>query len=349
MQIKGFVMDILKRSSRSWITNLTSSLDKFWDTIESDITKHNSASFLVPLQKCIFNFLSLSLAGADPAADRRIADGAHIMIDKWLALQLLPTVKIGFLQPLEEIFLHSFAYPSFLVKGGYKKLYNFIEKEGKEVVERGQTEFGLSKEEAIHNMLFVMGFNAFGGFSLFLPGLINQIASDETGLQEKLRTEVREKISDGGGSVKTLSFDSVKKMELVNSVVYETLRLKPPVPMQFGRARKDFKLSSHDSAYEIKKGELLCGYQPLVMRDEKVFDEPEKFKADRFMGEGKELLNYLYWSNGPQTGSPSESNKQCPAADYVPRTAALFVAHLFSRYDSVTGDSSTITGLKKAK
>lgn len=202
----------------------------------------------------------------------------------------------------------------------------------------------MSQDEAIHNLLFVLGFNAFGGFSVFLPSLIDTIASNGTGLQEKLRKEAREK----GGS--TLSFDSVREMDLIQSVVYETLRLNPPVPLQYGRARKDFRLSSHDSAFEIKKGELLCGYQKLAMRDPAVFDDPESFKPDRFTKEkGAQLLDYLYWSNGPQTGSPSESNKQCAAKDYVTLTGSLIVAYLFRRYDSIKGNSSSITAVQKAK
>lgn len=212
------------------------------------------------------------------------------------------------------------------------------------MIKRGVIEFGLNQEQAIHNLLFVLGFNAFGGFSIFLPSLIDAIANDSTGLQEKLKKEARE----NGGS--TLSFDSVKDMELIQSVVYETLRLNPPVPLQYARARKDFRLSSHDSVFNVEKGELLCGYQKLVMRDPVVFDEPESFKPDRFTKEkGAQLLNYLYWSNGPQTGTPSVSNKQCAGKDYVTLTAALIVAYLFRRYDSIKGDGSSITALQKAK
>ncbi|KAK7839401.1 fatty acid hydroperoxide lyase [Quercus suber] len=281
---------------------------------------------------------------ADPSSSQEIAESGYAMLDRWLALQLLPTIYIGALQPLVEIFLHSWAYPFFLVSGDYKKIYEFVEKEGKEVLQRGETEFGLTRKESIHNLLFVLGFNAFGGFSVFLPSLVSAIVTDTTGLQAKLIKEAREK----GGS--TLSFDSIKEMPLIQSAVYETLRLNPPVPIQYGRARKDFQLSSHDSVYDIKKGELLCGYQKLVMKDPKIFDEPESFKPDRFMNEkGSELLNYLYWSNGPQTGSPTASNKQCAAKDYVVLTAALFVAYVFRRYDSITGDSSSITAVEKAK
>nr|AYV88860.1 cytochrome P450 oxidase CYP74B29 [Polygala tenuifolia] len=344
-KVKNFSIDILKRSSKLWASELASNLDIMWDEIETSLSKSSSASFLIPLQKSMFRFLSKCLVGADPLNDPDVAESGYAMLDKWLALQLLPTIKIGVLQPLEEIFLHSFAYPFFLVSGDYQKLYYFLEKQGQEVIRRGETEFGLGKEATIHNLLFIMGFNAFGGFSVFLPSLINIIGSDKTGLQEKLRKEVREK----GGS--TLSFASVKEMELVQSVVYETLRLNPPVPLQFGRARKDFQLSSHESSYDIKKGELLCGYQPLVMRDSKVFEDPERFIPDRFTEEkdGNELLNYLYWSNGPQTGIPNQFNKQCSAKDYVTMTASLFVAHLFSRYDSIKGDSTSISGISKAK
>ncbi|XP_050207086.1 fatty acid hydroperoxide lyase, chloroplastic [Mercurialis annua] len=339
-QVKNFAMDILKRSSKVWIEELLGNLDTFWDQIEKEVSEKESSSYLFSLQGALFKFLMKSIAGADTSASPEMEESGYAMLNRWLALQLLPTVPISVAQPLPEIFLHSFAYPFFLVSGDYSKLYHFIKNQGKEVIQRGATEFGLSEEEVIHNILFVMGFNSYGGFSIFIPNLISRIGSDTTGLQEKLRKEVREK---GGPS---LTFDSVKQMPLVQSLVYETLRMSPPVPLQFARARKDFQLSSHDSVFEIKKGELLCGFQPLVMRDSKIFDDPETFKPDRFMGSGSKLLDYLYWSNGPQTGSPSESNKQCAAKDYVTLTACLIVAHLFTRFDSFTGSSSSITAVK---
>ncbi|PIA36732.1 hypothetical protein AQUCO_03200001v1 [Aquilegia coerulea] len=164
-------------------------------------------------------------------------------------------------------------------------------------------------------------------------------------IQEKLRKEIREIVGSS-----PLSFELVKKLDLVQSFVYETLRFKPPVRAQFARARKDFVLDSHDSGFQVKKGELLFGYQPFAMRDPKVFDDPETFIPERFTGEkGKELLNYLYWSNGPQTGSPSTSNKQCAAKDYVVLTSCMLIADMFQRYDSITATSSAITAIEKAK
>ncbi|RWR96115.1 putative inactive linolenate hydroperoxide lyase [Cinnamomum micranthum f. kanehirae] len=338
--IKSFAMDVLKSSSRVWVSELQNNLQIMWESIELDLAKNGTASFILPLQKCIFRFLTMSLVGADPNTRPEIGEAGFAVLDSWLALQLLPTTKVGVIpQPLEELLLHSLPFPAFLVKPGYNKLYKFIEEEGKEVILKGQKEYGLTKEETIHNLLFVLGFNAFGGFSVFLPTLLSTVGRDKTGLQEKLRVEVREKGKSG------LSFETVGQMDLLKSTVYEVLRLNPPVPLQYARARKNFMLSSHDSSYEIQKGELLCGYQPLVMRDPNMFLNPEEFVADRFTEGrgGKELLNSLFWSNGPQTGTPSTSNKQCAAKDYVVATAALVLAWIFTRYDEFTCDDSSLT------
>nr|XP_027061608.1 fatty acid hydroperoxide lyase, chloroplastic-like [Coffea arabica] len=346
-QLKKFSMDILKRSSAIWVKTMVSKLDTMWATIESDISKSGSSNIIPPLQQFLFNFLTICITGADPSTSPEISKAGFALIDTWLGLQLLPTVKVGILQPLEEIFLHSFQYPFWLVQGGYNKLVKFIEEEGTEVIQRGEKEFNLTAKETVHNLLFMLGFNAYGGFSLLFLALVNALGDDQNpGIQEKLRNEVREKI---GTDSSKLSFEAIKELELVQSFVYEALRLNPPVPLQYARARKDFKLTSYDSVYEIKKGELLCGYQPLVMKDSKVFDNPENFEPGRFTEEkGQELLNYLFWSNGPQTGSPSESNKQCAAKDYVTLTASLFLADMFQRYDSITISSGSITAVKNA-
>ncbi|KAF5189563.1 Allene oxide synthase protein [Thalictrum thalictroides] len=344
-QVKSFCLDILKRSSNVWTSEFLSNMNDMWGKIEKDVAVNGSASYLVPLQQSLFKFLAKCIVGADPSTSPEVAENGHIMLDKWLALQLIPTQSIPVLQPLVEIFLHSFAYPFALVSGDYGKLYEFVKKQGHETVQLGITEYGLSQDEVIHNLIFVLGFNAFGGFSVFLPSLIDSLGSSNNEIQEKLRKEVRQVVGSS-----PLSFELVKKLDLVQSFVYETLRLKPPVRAQFARARKDFVLSTHDSGFEVKKGELLFGYQPFAMRDPKVFDEPETFIPDRFTGDKKkELLNYLYWSNGPQSDSPTISNKQCAAKDYVVLTACMLVADIFQRYDSIKATSSAITAIEKAK
>ncbi|KAL6629700.1 hypothetical protein ACP70R_029465 [Stipagrostis hirtigluma subsp. patula] len=354
---KAFTMELLHRSAPKWPTEFRAGVDAMLDAVEADLAKAKaaggdspSATFVFPLQQCLFRFLCKALVGADPAADSLVDSFGYLILDVWLALQIVPTQQVGAIpQPLEELLLHSFPLPSFLVWPGYSLLYRFVEKHGAAAVSLAEQEHGIAKKDAINNVLFVLGFNAFGGFSVFLPFLLGKVgeAGDPTGLRPRLREEVRRVLASAGDG--EVGFGTVREMPLVRSTVQEVLRLKPPVPLQYGRARKDFVLQSHGgAAFAVAKGELLCGYQPLAMRDPEVFDRPEEFVPDRFLGDdGAALLQYLYWSNGPETGQPAPGNKQCAAKEVVVDTACMLIAELFRRYDDFEVDGVSFTKLDK--
>lgn len=349
---KAYSMDLLRRSSRVWAPEFLAGVDTMLTAVESDLAAgmEGGASFLVPLQQCIFRFLCKAVTGADPAAESLVDRFGFYILDVWLGLQLVPTQKVGAIpQPLEELLLHSFPFPSIIVKPGYDILYRFIEKHGAEAVAVGVDTHGLTVKDAVNNILFVLGFNAFGGFSVFLPFLVLEIGKpDAADLRTRLRDEVRAALQETGGEV---GFAAVAKgrMPLVRSTVYEVLRTRPPVPLQFGRARQDFVLRSHGGeGFAVAQGEMLCGYQPLAMRDPAVFDRPEEFVADRFVGEeGEKLLSYVYWSNGPETEDPALGNKQCAAKDAVIATACMLVAELFRRYDDFQCQGTSFTKIQK--
>ena len=78
---------------------------------------------------------------------------------------------------------------------------------------------------------------------------------------------------------------------------------------------------------------------------------------DQFIGDkGSKLLQYVYWSNGRETESPSVGNKQCPGKNLVVLVGRLLVVELFLRYDTFTatvdmellGTSVFFTGVTKA-
>jgi len=358
-RVKEFAMALLHRGAQAWPAELRAAADAMLDAVEADLLAKQqqatggkaSAIYLVPLQQCIFRFLCKAIVGADPAADWVVDRFGFTILDVWLALQLLPTQKVGVIQPLEELLIHSFPLPSFVIWPGYHLLYRFVEKHGAETVELAAREHGIGEKDAINNLLFVLGFNAFGGFSVFLPFLVAKIgeASDPAaGLRRRLREEVRATNVGGGDAV--FGFKAVRgEMPLVRSTVYEMLRMRPPVPLQFGRARKDFVLRSHGGAgFQVAKGEVLCGYQPLAMRDPEVFDRPEEFVPERFLGdEGQALLQHLFWSNGPETSQPAPGNKQCAAKEVVVDTACMLVAELFRRYDDFEVEGTSFTKLVK--
>lgn len=130
LQVKSFSMDILKQGAGIWASEVISNLDIMLDNMEAKLSESASPSYIFPLQQFLFTFLCKVLAGADTSRDPKIAESGFAMLNRWLAVQLLPTVSIGILQPLEEIFLHSFAYPFFLVSGDYNNIYNFVKQQG---------------------------------------------------------------------------------------------------------------------------------------------------------------------------------------------------------------------------
>jgi hydroperoxide dehydratase len=114
------------------------------------------------------------------------------------------------------------------------------------------------------------------------------------------------------------------------------------VPFQYGKAKEDLVVHSHDAAFEIKKGEMIFGYQPLATKDPKIFDDPEEFVGHRFVGEGEKLLKYLYWSNGREIDDPTVGNKQCPGKDLVVLLCRVMLVELFLRYDTFTVEAGRL-------
>ncbi|PNX84970.1 allene oxide synthase chloroplastic-like [Trifolium pratense] len=145
-------------------------------------------------------------------------------------------------------------------------------------------------------------------------------------------------------------------MSLVKSVVYEAMRIEPAVPYQYAKAREDLIVKSHDASFEIKKGEMIFGYQPFATKDPRVFDDAEVFVPNRFIGEGEKLLKYVLWSNGKEIEEPSIDNKQCPGKNLVVLLCRLFLVEFFLHYDTfgfesknnAFGAAVTITSLTKA-
>lgn len=289
-----------------------------------------------------FNFAFELFCGQSPS-NTKLGSKGPSLVTLWLFPQLAPQITFGlpkFLALAEDFLLHTFSYPAFLVKSPYKKLYDAFYESAASALDLAEGKFGLSREEACHNLLFVAGFNAFGGMKLLFPALIKWVASGGEELHRELRNEIRAVLKESEGKV---TFAALEKMTLTKSVVYEALRIEPPVPYQYGKAKEDIVIQSHDATFEIKKGEMIFGNQNFVGKDPKVFENPEEFVAHRFAGEGEKLLKYLYWSNGRQMDDhPTAENKQCPGKDLVVLISRLILVEFFLRYDTFTVDAGTV-------
>ncbi|URD72202.1 Allene oxide synthase [Musa troglodytarum] len=337
-KVKQLLFNVLASRKDAVIPAFRTNFTGLFQTMESQLASAGKSDFNKLNDNTSFDFLGEAYFGVRPSSTELGSTGPT-KSTKWLFLQLCPLMTLGLPKILEELLLHTFPLPPLIAKGDYKALYKYFSDAAGSALDSVE-KLGLSREEACHNLLFATVFNSYGGMKVLLPGILGWLAKAEESLHAQLAKEIRAAVAGEGGKV---TLNAVEKMELTRSVVYEALRMDPPVKYQYGKAKQDLVIESHDAAYQVKKGEMIFGYQPLATRDPKVFDKAEQFIGDRFLGdEGKKLIKYVVWSNGPETETPSVANKQCPGKELVVLVGRLLVVEFFLRYDTFTADVGTI-------
>uniref|UniRef100_A0A0C9QMP3 TSA: Wollemia nobilis Ref_Wollemi_Transcript_21860_2209 transcribed RNA sequence n=1 Tax=Wollemia nobilis TaxID=56998 RepID=A0A0C9QMP3_9CONI len=355
-QLKNFCFEVLKMNRDRWIPEFDRATSELWQELETQLAEHGRAAFNEASEQMCLNFLCRSVMDRDPAEPGETALGSDgpSLIKKWIFFQLAPINTIGLPRGLEELTIHTFPLPFGLVKKDYDRVHRFFAGHATRALDAAE-KMGLSRDEACHNLIFNICFNTWGGMLILFPSIVRLVGRAGARLHSDLAQEVRAAVRNEGGG--RLTMRALESMPLVKSTVYEVMRLEPPVPFQYGRSKEDFQLESHDEVYNVKKGELLGGYQPFATRDPRVFEAPEEFVPRRFMGEqGQQLLQYVLWSNGPETESPTAHNKQCAGKDFVVMMASLLLAEFFLQYDSfdmelsagALGSAVSFTSLKKA-
>eukprot|EP00249_Psilotum_nudum_P034403 c5341_g1_i1 orf=321-1796(-) len=347
-KLKSFFLDLMKSKAEKWIPEFDKAINEAFPVWETELAKGGKAKFNGESEQLILNVLLRTLLGADPSESgaASLKREGPSLISAWLAPQLAPIASAGLPHLLEEILIHSFPIPYIFVEFSYKKLQKFFSTHAVELLDLAEAQYSLEREDTLHNLIFILGFNAFGGLKLLFTSVMSYVGQAGSGLHDQLVKEVREAVKAEGG----ITMRACRAMPLVKSTVYEVLRVSATVPYQYAKAKEDFVIESHDACFNVKKGEILGGCQAFASRDPIVFEEPNAFKPHRFMGaEGEKLLQYVIWGNGPGNGKTTADNKQCAGADLVPFLTQLFLVNFFMRYDSfaiekpvVKGSTSTI-------
>ncbi|KAL5074014.1 hypothetical protein RYX36_012998 [Vicia faba] len=351
-QLKRFLFFLLKSRSTHFIPEFHSSYTNLFETLEKELAKKGKAAFADSGAQTAFNYLAKAFYGVNPT-ETKLGTDAPSIITKWTALQLAPILTIGLPRLIEEPLLHTFLLPPALVKKDYQRLYEFFYESSSGPLLDEAVRLGVSKEEAVHNLIFATCFNSYGGMNILFPSMLGFIGEAGVDLHIRLAEEIRSVVKSNGGKV---TMAGLEQMPLTKSVVYETLRIEPPVPFQYAKAKRDLVIENHENAFEVKEGEMLFGFQPFAAKDPKIFDRAEEFVGDRFMGEGEKLLKHVLWSNGPETEQANVGNKQCAGKDFVVLFSRLLVVELFLRYDTfdvevkkgLAGSAVTFTSFKKA-
>lgn len=319
--LKAFFLSWLARLHNRIIPVFRSSVAQLFVDLEAELAEKGKADFNSVSDKMSFDLLFRLFTGKS-SYDTSVGGGGNSNLDSWLFFQLAPLIRLGlkFLPNcLEDLLLHTFPLPSCAVRSGYEKVHEAFDAAAEALLDEAE-EIGLSRDEASHNLMFLTGFNSYGGTKVLFPALSKYVGAGGEDLHGRLAGEIRAVEEEGG-----VTLAGLEKMSLVKSVVWEALRIEPPVQFQYGKAKEDLTISSHDACYVIKKGETICRYQPFATRDPAIFGNPDEFVADRFMGEGEKLIKYVYWSNGRETDEATANNKQCPAK---------VVVEFFIRYDT---------------
>lgn len=331
-----------------FIPTFLSVFNSLFDDIESNLqSTPTGTAFNKPFQAAGFRFVCEALLGSTPSP--AITSAAL----KYIFFQFHQNMsKLGPIPSLiEDLALHMFPFPTFIAKSNTKALYDYFSSSGAWIIDKAE-KAGMSRDEACHNLIFAWISNAYLGVNAYLPRLFKWVVHAGSDLHARLAYEIRSVIAADNGEV---TASGLEKMELTKSVAYEAFRFDPPVQVQFARAKTDIIIESHDAKFEVKKGEMLGGFQPMATRDPKVFDRANEFVPERFMGEGKKMLRYVYWSNGPETENVKATDKICPGKDLGVMIGRLLLVVVFQRYDTITGKVSeamedvttTVTGVTK--
>ncbi|KAE9605255.1 hypothetical protein Lal_00025175 [Lupinus albus] len=353
--LKRFFMNILVSKKDTFIPLFRNTLSESFRELEDQLYgKNGEAKFNDVFGGGAFNFMfRLLCENKDPLKTKLGCEGPGLF-DKWLLFQLAPLATLGFhkiFNYIEDFVIRTVPFPFWFAKSGYKKLYEVFLEEAKTLLDEAEKQ-GIERNEACHNLVFMAGFNAYGGLKNQFPIIIKWVGLGGENLHRDLADEVRTVVKEEGG----VTLNALNKMTLVKSIIYEAMRIEPTVPYQYAKAREDLVVQSHDASFEIKKGEMIFGYQPFATKDPRIFEDPEVFVARRFVGDGEKLLKYVVWCNGPETEEPSPENKQCPGKNLVVLLCRLFLVEFFLRYDTfefeyktiVLGPSITIKSLTKA-
>lgn len=137
----------------------------------------------------------------------------------------------------------------------------------------------------------------------------------------KLRAEIDSNV----GNERLLNESDLTKLPYLQCVINETLRLYPPVPLLLPHySLEDCTVGG----YDVPKHTILIINAWAIHRDPELWDEPDKFKPERFEAlEGeKEGFNYKFVPFGM-------GRRACPGAAMGLRTVSMVLGSLIQWFD----------------
>ncbi|EAR96810.2 cytochrome P450 family monooxygenase (macronuclear) [Tetrahymena thermophila SB210] len=172
------------------------------------------------------------------------------------------------------------------------------------IIEMAQNEnSGITYDEIIDNFsaIYLAGTDTtsnMAGVALYYLSLypeIQQQAREE--VIKVLSVKLKENKTDQLFSL--LAFEDLQNLNLINSILKESLRLMPPaIQSQTKFANQDIKIGEFD----VKKGDLVTNHFSYNLSNPEVFPNPDVFNPNRWMAANihNEMANFTPFSQGPR-------------------------------------------------
>ncbi|MHC3126938.1 cytochrome P450 [Brevundimonas sp. GN22] len=116
---------------------------------------------------------------------------------------------------------------------------------------------------------------------------------------------------------------AIKSLVWHKAVIEEAMRLFPPAPAMIRQAVADDVIEGH----EVKAGDSIVIAPWLIQRHEKLWDEPDVFKPERFLPENRKSIDRYAWL--PFSGGP----RICIGAAFAMQEAVVALAEIMKAAD----------------
>jgi cytochrome P450 family 110 len=115
--------------------------------------------------------------------------------------------------------------------------------------------------------------------------------------------------------------EAITKLRYLDAVVSETLRIEPIVTDIVRICREPFKLGGR---WEVPKGGVVAVLLVSILRDPRVFAEPERFKPERFLEKKFASSEFLPFGGGA---------RRCLGAAFAEAELAIAVAEIITNWE----------------
>ncbi|GMH01438.1 hypothetical protein Nepgr_003277 [Nepenthes gracilis] len=137
-------------------------------------------------------------------------------------------------------------------------------------------------------------------------------------------SKARNEISTHVGDDRLIEESDLSKLQYLNNIIFETLRLYPAAPLLVPH------MSSQDceiAGFKIPQGTMLLGNAWAIHRDPNLWEDPTNFKPERFQGADVNVCyNYRYIPFGV-------GRRACPGEALASRVIRLVVASLIQCFE----------------